>query len=226
MQIRFRPIQAWPGALTPDPQRKDSPFKATFPDTLKLLNLELEMLDAHEVVVELAVVEADIRIDGWPRATARPSHPGVILSFDSRHGDLRYFTDVFANSRVWRKGPDSAGYQDMPGWHANLRAIVLGLEALRKVDRYGITQRGEQYTGWRAITQGSEAPMTPEEAAEFISSASERLQAPAAVLLSFAARAQAYRAAAKRLHPDVGGNQLGFARLLRAKALLDAEGLR
>lgn len=217
MQIRFRPIQAWPGALTPDAKRKESPFKATFPETLKVLNLELEMLGAHEVVIELALTEADIRIDGWPKATARPSHPGVILSFDSRHGDLRYFTDTFANSRVWRKGRDGAGYQDMPGWHANLRAIALGLEALRKVDRYGITRKGEQYTGWRALTQGSEAPMSRAEALTFLADS-------AGLTLLAAGRdiERAYRAAAKRLHPDAGGNEAGFARLTKAKALLDA----
>jgi hypothetical protein len=33
----------------------------------------------------------------------------------------------------------------------HLSAITLGLEALRKVERYGITKRGEQHTGWRQI---------------------------------------------------------------------------
>jgi hypothetical protein len=34
-------------------------------------------------------------------------------------------------------------------WQDNLRAVALGLEALRRVERYGIAQRGEQYAGWR-----------------------------------------------------------------------------
>lgn len=214
MQIRFRPIQAWPGALTVG--RKDAPFRATFDDTLRVLEVELDMIGAHDVVVELALTEADIRIDGWPRAIAKPSHPGVILSFDSRYGDLRYFTDLFDDSKVWRKGTQ-AGYQHLPGWHANLRAIALGLEALRKVDRYGITRKGEQYTGWRSLTQGSEAPMSREEALTFLADS-------AGLTLLAAGRdiERAYRAAAKRLHPDAGGNEAGFARLTKAKALLDA----
>jgi hypothetical protein len=42
----------------------------------------------------------------------------------------------------------------MDDWQHNVRAIALGLEALRKVDRYGITRRGEQYAGWKALPAG------------------------------------------------------------------------
>jgi hypothetical protein len=216
MQIRFRPIQAWPGILTVG--RKDAPFRATFDDTLKILEVELGMIGAHDVVIELAITEADLRIDGWPKAIAKPAHPGVILSFDSRYGDLRYFTDLFKDSEVWRKRSDGrSGYSDVPGWHMNLRAIALGLEALRKVDRYGITRKGEQYTGWRAITQGTEVPMTIDEALLFV--ANHAGMTPLEVKVD---KARAYRQAAKALHPDAGGNEAGFARLTKAKALLDA----
>jgi hypothetical protein len=218
MQIRFRPIQAWPGALTVG--RTQAPFRATFSDTLKLLEAELGMIGAHDVVSELALAEGDIRIDGWPRATAKPSHPGVILSFDSNYGDLRYFTDLFGDTQAWRKRSDGgAGYSDVPGWHMNLRAIALGLEALRKVDRYGISRRGEQYTGWRALTQGSETPLTVDGALLFLASNSGL--APLDVKTD---PGRAYRVAARRLHPDAGGTEAAFARLQKAKALLDGEG--
>jgi hypothetical protein len=52
----------------------------------------------------------------------------------------------------------------------NARAIALGLEALRKVDRYRITKRGEQYTGWSALppaTPMGAAKMTADDALEF-----------------------------------------------------------
>ncbi len=40
-------------------------------------------------------------------------------------------------------------------WQHNVRSIALGLEALRAVDRYGISRRGEQYAGFRAaLTPG------------------------------------------------------------------------
>ena len=82
-----------------------------------------------------------------------PKGPAVIIAFESKHGPLKYATDVFDH------------------WHANLRAIALGLEALRKVERYGITQRGEQYTGFRTWNSGIEMPaaqMTELEALEFL----------------------------------------------------------
>lgn len=33
-------------------------------------------------------------------------------------------------------------------WQHNVRSIALALQALRAVDRYGVTRRAEQYRGW------------------------------------------------------------------------------
>lgn len=136
--ITFRPITLWPGEVTRN--RKASPFQSSWPSTLDLLDRELHQLRARDVVLEIALSEWDIRQDGWPRANARnPDHPGVILAFNSRVGPLKYQTDIFNH------------------WRANVRAIALALEALRKVDRYGITKRGEQYAGWKALPSPAEA---------------------------------------------------------------------
>jgi hypothetical protein len=44
-------------------------------------------------------------------------------------------------------------------WRDNLRAIVLGLRALRAVSRYGITEGiGEQYAGFAQLTAGGPDP--------------------------------------------------------------------
>jgi hypothetical protein len=43
----------------------------------------------------------------------------------------------------------------MESWQHNVYAIAKSLEALRLVDRYGVTRRGEQYTGWKALPAGS-----------------------------------------------------------------------
>lgn len=145
---RFRPISTWPGDLTRAVDRRRSPFRAPHANpkkpggdtTMKALARELEWLGAKDVVVELALREADLRVDGMPRARAKPpEHPGVILSFDSDFGPLRYACDAFLE------------------WPHNLRAITLGLEHLRAVDRYGITKRGEQYTGWKQIAAASQS---------------------------------------------------------------------
>lgn len=135
MQVRFRPISSWPAEFVPG--HRHDPFRASFGQTLQLLEFELDKLGASDVVIEAGFREQDIRLDGWPRSNAQqPSFPGVIVNFESHHGPLRYGTSMYVR------------------WQANLRAIALGLEALRAVDRHGIGQRGEQYAGWKQLTAG------------------------------------------------------------------------
>jgi hypothetical protein len=134
VRIIFRPLERWDRRTAG--ARPHSPFKAAYQDTLDLLQRETRMLAARHVVVELAIREADLRLDGQPYAGTRGDHPGVTVAFDSKHGPLKYTADKFAT------------------WQENLRAIALGLEALRKVNRYGMTSRGEQYAGWKALPSG------------------------------------------------------------------------
>ena len=137
-QVTFRPIDLWAGPRTVN--RRASPFRAPYSSTLNLLDRELNALRAVRVVIQLALTEQDIRLDGLPRSAARPQHPGVVLAFRSElHGiDLQYAVDAFSR------------------WEDNLRAIALGLEALRKVDRYGMTRSGEQYRGFRQLGAGDD----------------------------------------------------------------------
>lgn len=136
--MTLRPIDIWPGTQTRE--RRRSNFSAQWRDTLNLLDRELWHLGKGGqyagTVLQIAMREQDFRIDGMPRANAVAQHPGVILNIDSVHGALSYPCDTFTH------------------WQDNLRAIALGLEALRKVERYGITQTGQQYRGWRAIESG------------------------------------------------------------------------
>ncbi len=100
---------------------------------MDLLKRELEHLEAEEVVLELEVHASQIRADGWIRQDATVRDAGVILGFKSELGPMRYAVDRFTE------------------WQANVRAIALALEALRKVNRYGVAGRAEQYRGWLAI---------------------------------------------------------------------------
>jgi len=211
MDVRFRPISTWPGEHTPPHQRKSRwSFKASWPQTLDLLDRELYQLGARNIVIEIALRESDIRLDGWPRADARsPSHPGVVVSFDSKHGPLRYATDVFEY------------------WQHNVRAIALGLEALRKVDRYGITRRGEQYTGWKAlppgIALGPAAFESREAAARFIlETAEENVDWLEDMLGDIELAKGFYRTASKKAHPDAGGSHEDFTKLQAAWELVSA----
>lgn len=200
LQITFRPIDRWPNGLASE--RRNSPFGVSYGDTLELLDRELFHLGAREAVLMLALGESDIRRDGMPRAQARPAHPGVILAFDSIHGPLKYATDTFRD------------------WQSNLRAIALGLESLRRVDRYGITKRGEQYTGWKALPGSTEPVMSTEMAARVLAGAGGA--SPADVLSTRSAAQAAYRIAARAAHPDTGGSTEAFQRLNEAKRIIDA----
>ena len=145
--LHVRPIQSWPGEHTPG--RSRAPFRSPWRATLDLLDRELHAVHALTPVLQVAIDEREFRLDGYPRANASFTHPGVILAFDTKRiGSLSFPCDRFDH------------------WQDNLRAIALGMEALRKVDRYGITRRNEQYTGWRAIGSGLAMPgrMTVDEA--------------------------------------------------------------
>lgn len=134
----IRPVSDWSNFKG---KHQRSNFDTPWPKTEGLLLKEVGLLRGKDLVVEVDVSEADIRLDGRIRAHARPSQPGIRVAFDSRHGPLTYSTDAFTT------------------WQDNVRAVALGLEALRKVDRYGITKRGEQYAGWKALPSGApEAP--------------------------------------------------------------------
>lgn len=111
----------------------------------------------------------------------------VGVSFDSKHGPLTYETAEFAT------------------WQDNLRAIALGLEALRAVDRYGISKRGEQYRGWKALPMSSDDTGIHDEA-----QAREWL----------AQWGGDARKALFETHPDRGGDDLAFRKTIRARELL------
>lgn len=154
MRWQIEPLASWPYPVTERP--RPNPFRASWDDTLKLLSAELDLLKvAGAVALRVVADAADVRRDGMLRAHAKVGYRGVAISFTSvRHGALTYPCDTYAGQY----------YGDRPDWQINVRAIALGLQALRAVDRYGVAGRGEQYAGWRAITAGS-APFVDRGAA-------------------------------------------------------------
>ncbi len=131
-RLEIQPIGNWTDPVTKG-RASQYRFRATWTDTLDLLIGEAEQLGATLVVLQVDCAPGDIRRDGMLYAKARVGFPGVRVSFDSRHGPLTYATDAYET------------------WQANVRALALALQALRAVDRYGVTRRGQQYTGWLAI---------------------------------------------------------------------------
>src|SRR5215207_134600 len=204
IEYTTRPL-VWTGPRTPREQRGSKrSFRAGYGDTLELLGHELALLNATAVVFEMDYRDGDIRVDGRPRANARPPQfPGVRISFNAPNLDrLQYETDRYVD------------------WQHNVRAIALSLVALRAVDRYGTTAGQQQYTGFRELPAGNGANgfTSREAAAGFIRRHSPLVDAQTAPLNL----TDHFRAAAKRLHPDQGGNAELFRQLLAAKALLDA----
>jgi len=135
MQVTFRPLPAWPHK--PTVNREPSRFDTPYPKTLALLEREIGYLGGRDVVMGVGLSEHDIRLDGQPRANARAfGHPGVEISFNSReHGRLSYSSDQYLD------------------WPDNVRAIALSLEALRAVERWGVS-KGRQYAGFTLLTAG------------------------------------------------------------------------
>lgn len=144
MEYTTRPLsdRTW---LRADNQRTRSQFSASWTSTLEILRLELGRLNARGVVIGMDITETDIRLDGLPRATATPATPAVEVAFGSKYGPLIYRCDAFTAGARYRA--DS--------WQHNVRAIALTLRALRSVDRYEASARGEQYRGYRALGAGT-----------------------------------------------------------------------
>lgn len=195
LTVEYRTIVAWPDPETPESERlSQHTFKAKAFETQQQLAYEAERLDASDLVVEIVGSSELFYRDGTGIRADRASkvaHVGVIVHLiGTRFGDLRYACDTFN------------------GWEANLRAVALGLEALRRVERYGIARRGEQYQGWAALPPGTpmgtgrpEVEMSLLEAAGFLAAAIDGLTAQDVLNEPEDART-AYRLASKRLHPD------------------------
>lgn len=184
-----RPIsdRTWLGQMGKEPTR----FSAKWSATMDLLEFELDALKARDVVLEVDVTEGDLRIDGTLRANARPSSSAVAIAFESKHGPLIYRCDRFYTSWA-HQGPD---------WQHNVRAIALTLEALRAVDRYGATELGQQYTGFKALPAGRAMPashMTRDAALEVLA---QLVDIPAEHL-NLDVLPSIWKSARRRAHPD------------------------
>jgi hypothetical protein len=185
LDYKFRSIDHWPRAFTKG--RRGSPFKSSLNQTIRLLGKEISSLNGKDVVFQIAIPSTRIRKDGMPYADTQPEHPGIILSFTGKAGPIQMPCDAFTH------------------WHGNLRAIALALEALRRVDRYGVTSKGEQYRGWNQLPGPIVTPeaMSVEAAAMFIKVKAGFCSATA-IMEHAADFKSAYRAAALKLHPDTG----------------------
>lgn len=232
-EIIARPLSHFPGAATADSARRPGRFiQAGRPNgdgtyrfarvtpigqTVDELAVELGRLGVPRAVLELDITERDCRRDGNIRADAKPTSPRVVLSFEHpEQGATRIPADRF------------------DAWHDNVRAIRLALEALRAVDRYGITRHAEQYRGWQALPPagGSSAGLNASAAARLLVALDPKSadldtlgasHAAARLLGDVALAKAALRRAAVATHPDRdGGSTDRFQTLQQARGVLAA----
>lgn len=199
-----------PDGPMPTPAGRWPQFSASWSATVALLARELRHLDAKGISIELDMEARMFRQDGLPRSDARARSDGVRISFTSRYGPLRYETAEFATR--WAEH----------GWQQNVRAIALALEALRKVDRYGVSKRGEQYRGWKALPTGTDpadAIVTREQAEAVILSHAENYDV-SDITDDGPFLKDAVRAAQRATHPDTGGDPTEFRKVMKAAELV------
>lgn len=198
---QFRQIEQWPGKRST--YRQSSKFNTPHSKTLDLLERELSHLAAKQIVIQADCELSEIRNDGMLRSNARLRGPGIILSFNSKHGALSYPCDKFTR------------------WEDNLRAIALSLEALRTVDRYGVTRSAEQYKGWAKLPGPTQPSVGPQEAAAVLVRFATAFTA-GDILASPETYREAYKSAAATTHPDRnGGSDGSFKVIQRAAEILN-----
>lgn len=165
MRAAWRPLPAWPYATRP--KQRDQ-FDSTWSQTLALLQSEIEIVDGRDPIIGIVADYSQFNLDGQLRGNAKVNHPGAEVSFESGGRRLVFYTDAFGVLQ------------------SNLRAIALGLKALRAVSRYGITEGlGAQYSGFASLTSGGPDPVRGKVLVERHGSVAEAL---------------------KRTHPDQGGD--------------------
>jgi hypothetical protein len=136
VRATWRPLARWP---YPPREKQHGSFPSRWEAKLDKLEDEITRLKGDDVVIGIVLGDQWISLSGGLKAGAigQVSHPGVEVSFGLPDGRrLIFYTDAYRSVQY------------------NLGAIANGLEALRAVDRYGITSSAEQYAGFAMLAPG------------------------------------------------------------------------
>lgn len=178
---------SWPASYqrTPIASRQRSPFKVSFMMAVVDVNRQLKLMGANAVVISTNI---PLRRDGLPYgSSSMPKDPGVAVYFQHRGRPVVLACDK------WLRVEE------------NMRAISLTLDAMRGLDRWGVSELLDRvFRGFIALP----AP-APEEAWHQVLGVTEG--APLAHI------EKTYRDRAKNAHPDrQGGSVDQMERLNRA----------
>lgn len=128
-----------------------------------------------------------LRIDGFPRSgQPEPIDPGVAVYFTRKGQQLVFACDRYSTVRE------------------NLRAIGMHLNAIRGQERWGVGTLDQAFAGYAALPENATGEAWWQTLG--LDGAPE----------TFEALQDAYRGAAKRTHPDVGGSAEAFQRARQA----------
>lgn len=184
---------AWPLGWARAKQRLNAPFstKKAVDGRLSVIvatqRLE-QQLDALGAKNQVLSTNVELRLDGRPRSDQEPRDPGVAVYFTFKGRATVLAADRF------RRVAD------------NIAAIAGHVEALRRVDRYGVGTIEQALAGYKALPADSAADWR----AVFGFSSGSR---PALDQVD-----SAYKAAARVKHPDVpGGSEEAMQQLNRAR---------
>lgn len=182
MRAIWSPLPTWPYPPTP---KATAPFRMGWEASLDSLEAEIERIAGEDVVIGVVCDPAQIGLSGQLKAGGRTAvrHAGVEVSFESDGRRLVFHTDAYGTLTQ------------------NIRAVAAGLEALRAVDRYGITSTAEQYAGFAQLTAGGPDPARGKVIAARHGSVAEAL---------------------KRSHPDHGGDPRDLADVQAYRKLIGA----
>ena len=183
-----------------------SVFRVSDGDKLRHLSEAVRLFGGTRIVIEADFTPADIRLDGQPRATAKPASHRVAVY--AERGDTWY---------CWR-------CERFDRWQDNAYAVARTIDALRQSERYGCIHGDEHYSGFMQLPEERDGPDSVSVAigvlVGFAGFGDER-----AFRASADTRRTVYRAAAKATHPDTGGSAEDFRRMVRAAEMCEANGL-
>jgi hypothetical protein len=194
--VKRYPLE-WPNGWTRTrpSDRIDAPFRRykvrlSVIDALTRLETELDRLGALAATLSSNV---SLRLDGRIRGDETPADPGAAVYFR-----FKGKATVLACDRFLRVAD-------------NIAAIAGHIEAIRRVERYGVGTIEQALAGYKALPADSAANWRA--VFGFAADASPSIAQLDAV----------YKQAAREHHPDVGGSDVAMAHLNRARDYALAE---
>lgn len=206
VKIAFQPLTQWPAGRQRTPAHEVR--KAQFKSPGRVENAGTEQrryVGPTPIAVERTYDDLDRELSQIGASdvvvqTNKRGDPAVVLTFKRKGVSHTFACDAFDR------------------WQDNLRGITLGLEGLRRLERYGIVQSGEQYRGWQALPSSTTPALSTEAAADVIA---KRAGWRSDVVLRDREHAKnAVRAARAKTHPDAGGATADFTLVQEAARVL------